>query len=75
MNENDFIDRVNKCERLSDLERLIYQRADGRASRTDCKALVGKMVQLNRIEAKSDRRQFMADLIEVKRQFFEIVAR
>jgi len=37
--------------------------------------LVGKMVQLNRIEAKSDRRQFMADLIEVKRQFFEIVAR
>lgn len=75
MNESDFIDRVNECERLADLERLMYQRANGRVSRSDCKALVGKMVALNRIEAKSDRQQFMANLLEVKRQFFEVIAR
>jgi len=75
MNEQDFIERADACKRFADLEKLIYDCARGRASRTDCKALVSKMRRLVRAESTTDRKAFMVELMKVKQDFFAVIAR
>ena len=75
MTEQQFINRVQSCQRLADLEKAIYDRSAGRASRAHCKALVSKMLHLNRAERTTDSRSFMAELLKVKQEFFEVIAR
>jgi hypothetical protein len=75
MTEQQFINRVQSCERLADLEKAIYDRSAGRASRADCKALVSKMSHLNRAERTTESRNFIFKLLECKKQFFEVIAR
>jgi DNA-binding GntR family transcriptional regulator len=71
----NFIERAQACKRFADLEKLLYERAGGRASRSDCKTLIAKMRRLIRAETAGDKKNFMLQLLKVKQEFFEVIAR
>lgn len=52
--ETKQIELINACQTKADFERAIYDLADGRVSRNQCKMIVGKMAQIGKSEnAKS----------------------
>jgi hypothetical protein len=58
---------------LADIERVLYEHSDGRVSRSCAKALVSKLVQLNKLEAANDVK-FLLELAQVKQQFYKTLA-
>lgn len=52
--ETKQIELINACQTKADFERAIYDLADGRVSRSQCKQIVGKMAKIGQAEkAKS----------------------
>jgi len=70
---NDFEIEVQSCNRLADLEDVIYRHSNGRLSRSTSKALVSKMAQLNKLEAANNEK-YLLELAQVKQQFYKTLA-
>jgi hypothetical protein len=52
--ETKQIELINACQTKADFEKTIYDLADGRVSRSQCKMIVSKMAQIGKSEkAKS----------------------
>ena len=75
MTEQEIIERIDGCKRYADFEKLIYDCASGRVSRSDSKMLVSQMRRLIRKESTADRKTFMVELMKVKQDFFAVIAR
>jgi hypothetical protein len=69
----DFEQEIKACDRLAEVERILYEHSDGRLSRSTAKALVSKMVQINKLEA-ADSAKYLLELAQVKQQFYRTLA-
>lgn len=78
MTDQQFAERIALCERPADFEKLLYDHANGRMSRSDAKALVSTLFRLTREEIAQERKQqrqdFLHDLLTVKRDFYQAIA-
>ena len=62
--ETKQIELINACQTKADFERAIYDLADGRVSRSQCKMLMGKMTQIVKAE-KADTVRLGTVLTEI----------
>lgn len=51
--ETKQIELINACQTKADFEKTIYDLAEGRVSRSQCKMIVGKMAQIGKSEKSS----------------------
>lgn len=71
MTESEFIARAEQATRWADLEKLLYERGSG-ISRSDCKALVGKLKKLTQHDNRA--RLKAQAVVELKQSFWRQLA-
>lgn len=74
MTENQLMARIDDCKRPADFERLLYDQAEGRMSRSEAKMVIGRLTDLARAEKRQDSKNLLLDMLKVKRGFFSMIA-
>jgi hypothetical protein len=74
MTENQLMARIDDCKRPADFERLLYDQAEGRMSRSEAKMVIGRLTDLARAERRQDSKNLLLDMLNVKRNFFGVIA-
>lgn len=74
MSEAELMQRIEACKRPADFERLLYDQAEGRMSRSEAKMVIGRLTDLARAEKRQDSKNLLLDTLKVKRGFFSVIA-
>ena len=74
MTEAELMQRIEVCKRPADFERLLYDQADGRMSRSEAKMVISRMTDLARAEKRQESKTILLDMLKLKRDFFGVIA-